>query len=133
MTGQPPPTSSPHAYRYPRAMRENGSQQNPYGSRVLGRHRGRERSHSPPPFAPRHGKSPICRGLLVRAGLIASAPHGCQVDRKCGTANYVLRARHGIGPPHPNGVDGRSGGAVSENGMDVSEEETSRARNAVAA
>ena len=49
------------------------------------------------------------------------------------TANYVLRARHGIGPPHPNGVDGRSGGAVSENGMDVSEEETSRARNAVAA
>ena len=34
MTGQPPPTSSPHAYRYPRAMRENGSQQNPYGSRT---------------------------------------------------------------------------------------------------
>ena len=33
----------------------------------------------------------------------------------------------------PNGVAGRSGGTVSENGMDVSEEETSRARNTVAA
>ena len=81
MTGQPPPTSSPHTYRYPRAMRENGSQQNPYGSRVLGRHRGRERSHGAPPSCPRHRKSPICRGLLVRAGPIASVPHGCQVDR----------------------------------------------------
>ena len=52
MTGQPPPTSSPHTYQYPRAMRENGSQQNPYGSRVLGRHRGRERSHGAPYLPP---------------------------------------------------------------------------------
>jgi hypothetical protein len=47
--------------------------------------------------------------------------------------DHLFRPRHGIGPPQPNGVVGRSGGTVSENGMDVSEEETSRARNAVVA
>ena len=48
--------------------------------------------------------------------------------------DHVFRPRHGIGPPQPNGVVvGGSGGTVSENGMDVSGEETSRARNALVA
>lgn len=85
------------------------------------------------PWLPQAQKIPDLQGATspgrpncIRTARLSGGP-------ECRTANYVLRARHGIGPPHPNGVDGRSGGAVSENGMDVSEEETSRARNAVAA
>ena len=73
-------------------------------------------------------RSSIAVPLLIRSPTLS----GYSYDQLA-PANYVLRARHGIGPPHPNGVAGRSGGTVSENGMDVSEEDTSRARNAVAA
>lgn len=84
MTGQPPPTSSPHAYRYPRAVRENGSQQNPYGSRVLGRHRGRERSHGTP-ICPEAQKIPDCRGAT-----------------SLGRPNCIRTARLSGGPEVPN-------------------------------